>query len=249
MKKLTKHLLLLAFVMAFAVSMAIVGGTAKRNEVFAEDEQSVSVPTKFTGTNVALDGGVIFNFHTDATTGDGSYVLVQFNDDQYALTENVGGTFKFYGIAPQQMGDTLTAELYTAADEKVATLAQTSVKATLESLLAMTQSSVGLDSVQYRAMKETVVDLLNYGASAQNYTNYKTDCLVNADLSEQDASLATAKKLNATSHRALSANNTMWRGANVIFDSRIGLMFAFKTADDNTGEASELEGYTITIDG
>ena len=228
--------------MVFAAATAVFG----LNTAFSSFADGASA--KITGVSVGLDGGIILKFHTDANDGDGSYLLVNFNDKTYRLEDSHGGVFSFDGVAPHQMGDKINADLYNAQGEVTSAVVGITVKSNLMSLLDMTEMSSGLNKIRYAAMRETVVDLLNYGAAAQHYVGYNVETLANSDLTEEQAQLAT-EPLTATSEKYVSENNTMWLGANVRFDARVGLIFAFKTAEDNFGDQSETKDYVVTVNG
>ena len=103
---------------------------------------------------------------TMAVTEDGT---ATGNLNQYA--------YSFRGVSPQCMGDTITATLVLNG-ETLATKS-TSVLEYCQRLLSYSAAQLGLTEAKYAAMKTAIADLLEYGAAAQTYMNYRTDALVN----------------------------------------------------------------------
>ena len=94
--------------------------------------------------------------------------------------------------------------------------------------------------------KKLLVDLLNYGAAAQTYFGYKTDALVNADLTDEQRALASktyslpdAAENEAGANSAFPAAIT---GKNILFGNRITLLVA-----TDFGQGSDLSGVSLRI--
>ncbi|MBR1891579.1 MAG: hypothetical protein IJ811_03680, partial [Clostridia bacterium] len=214
---------LVAFAFLFAASIPVKAHADETNAV--------------TGMNVSLGEDIIVKFHTTAVKGDGSYMKVSFNGNEYEMTTE-DGVFRFNGVAPQLLGKEYVATLYDAEGAVIGS-ASGSVKNYLTDLLGKTYEQSGCaDALQYAAMRELCVDLLNYGAAAQKYVDYDIENLVNAQLSQTEAALATAD-LTAVDKKAV--NGAYWKGANVRFNSNLGVYFAF--------DAENVEGLTVTING
>jgi hypothetical protein len=100
------------------------------------------------------------------------------------------------------------------------------VKAYLEELLVMG----GVDA----KTKTLVVDLLNYGAAAQTYANYKTETLANVDLTaEQKAFATTFDETKAQSVLAVqNAETVSFTGARLWLDSQVNVGFRIALAND-----------------
>lgn len=82
---------------------------------------------------------------------------------------------KTAGIAPKDMGDTIYFAVYARLTDGSYTYSK--LVSYSPSTYAYAQLSSGNE-----VMKSLVVAMLNYGAAAQKYFGYKTDCLVNAAL-------------------------------------------------------------------
>ena len=134
---------------------------------------------------------------TDATVGK-----YDANSDCYIFT--------FNQLPPQTMGDTITATLMWSG-EVLAEMKDYSIKDYAEALLKDNDSS--------DVLKQLVSDMLHYGAAAQNYTGYKTDALVTADV--EGIKTASAVDLtNVTTDLTLSESTgtVKFTSAGVWFD-------------------------------
>ncbi len=239
-----KTLLLSVLTAIFAMSLtvlAIMGFASK--SAFTADAATNGV----TDMSVSLGEDIVVKYYTDATPDDASYLEVVFNGETFKIEEHVDGVFAFNGVAPQQMGDVMEATLKASDGTAIGETKHKSVKSYLESVLVLSQAD-GQNAMQYAAMKELAVDLLNYGAAAQTYVEYNTDALANADLTTDQAALATGAVKVATSDKASTGD--MFVGAGVRFDSKLGLYFVFEAEDTENltlkinGEDAEYKAYT-----
>lgn len=129
--------------------------------------------------------------------------------------------FKFTGIASYQIGNTLTATLdgtkygnhYTTSAEAADVY---SVKQYAEDSLAETTSEL---------FAELLVDLLNYGAASQTYFGYRTDALVNANLTAEQKALPANYDPDVTDSYEIIEKS----GSTVAFDKR-SVVFGANTA-------------------
>ncbi len=239
-----KTLLLSVLTAIFAMSLtvlAIMGFASK--SAFTADAATNGI----TDMNVSLGEDIVVKYYTDATADDCSYLEVVFNGETFKIEEHVDGVFAFNGVAPQQMGDVMEATLKASDGTAIGETKQQSVKSYLEAILALSQED-GQNPMQYAAMKELAVDLLNYGAAAQTYVGYNTDALANVDLTTDQAALATGDIAVAASDKASTGD--MFVGAGVRFDSKLGLYFVFEAEDTANltlkinGEDAEYKAYT-----
>ena len=86
-----------------------------------------------------------------------------------------------------------------------------------------------------------LADLLNYGAAAQKYTNYKTGELVNADLPVSGSTVAPTDKDNVREVTVSSDTSLKLTAAGVRFDY-VNSIYVKLTA-------ASLDGVTVTIGG
>ena len=190
--------------------------------------------------SLSLDENIIVKFRTSATNDDGSFLKISHNGKVSKITSNYGGVFSYTDVAPQNIGDELTAALYAKDGSQIGYPVTFSVKSYLKVLLSVDYETSGCESeMKYTAMRELAVNLLNYGSAAQIYTGHNTDALANAGLSDELKALATAPiSVNGTDR---VVNGDAWVGAGVRFDYRLGIYYVF--------EAASLDGVVASING
>ena len=162
-----------------------------------------------------------FTFNEEETVVDGVATGVE---NEYAYT--------FTGIAPQCMGDNIKADLI-FNDAVVATKDGYSVLANCQNLLAESAAELGLTDGQYAAMETLIADLLVYGAKAQVYRSYKTDALVDADVTGATALGAISEDNNVKYTEGSSNDAVAFTAAGVFFDYANSLYYKF-TAPEMT---------------
>ncbi len=224
-------------------------------------EVPVVIPDlEFAAASLTLSEGISINFKADAALfGDGLYtdptVTFVFNkgaEDERTFTTSsyaVSGdkyVFQLKNIRPDWMGDTVTASLTATLDgESVTSEALEYSIATycynqLEGLTAKT------------ALSTLLVDILNYGAAAQQYTGYKTGSLVNKDLGEKAAwgtseapSLIGAPTIGTGVEDAAAT----WKGVALYLRETTRIRVSF-TADsiENVTVTATIGGMTHTLD-
>lgn len=242
MRNQAKHILRAGLAVILVLSMLVSASVMCFAETDTSTETVVKVGIK--GKDVSLGEDIRVRFYTDSTTDDGSKLVVKFNDEEYEITqsqyvENRGNAFIFVGVTPQKLGDEMTATLYDADGTQIGDAVTLSVKSYIEELLAKSLEDSGMSKLKYQAMRELCVNMLNYGAAAQTYVDYKTDNLVNKDLSDELKALATEKITVTDTDKAV--NGDAWVGAGVRFDYKLGLYYVFK--------AASADEYTATING
>lgn len=241
--------LTLSFAMtcAMAVTTLIAPSIAKADETFAITKASVSL-----GNDLAISYYV--------TVPEGYEVTGEFTYKSETVPAGApidqDGTkvFRFDGITPQNMGEDVKLTVSVSNDGSVAPIEYTySVKDYCVGVLDCTAEQLGISEVKFERMKTLATDMLNYGAAAQVYTNYKTDALVNADVVQTYASVYDeAEPVDSWEFGdSLNGGHTSdleWFGARLRFESYIGLEVAIlaqnQSADwlgvtfvnENTGE-------------
>ena len=175
------------------------------------------------------------------------YISANYMGKDYKLenaTEaNIGDVeykvFTFYGVSPDKMAEKVMATLYakkaTDAEYTVFDEVEYSVQQYCLNKLNSTDASTEL--------KTLCKKILNYGAAAQVYNNYKADELVNADVLTVGEKKLNAEALNLQSAYAISESGNdsvaVWKGANLYFSNKISLKFYFS--------ATEITGATATV--
>lgn len=148
------------------------------------------MPAKISGVSVSLgkDLSLLYQIEiADGTSFDDFRMVFAFNDDTRELVGAENGKYTLAGIAPHQMGDTVTATLYYG--DEVVDVYTTSIKAYLDAIIAGDYSEEA---------KQLANDLLIYGAAAQKHTGHNTDALVTDKLPEVDDNDRPIDKVAAT---------------------------------------------------
>ena len=136
--------------------------------------------------------------------------------------------YTFRGLAPQCMGDNIVAELILNG-EVLATRETSSVLEYCNQLLNASAAQLGISESKYAAMRTAVADILEYGAQAQIYRNYKTDSLVNAGITGQTTfqTLTSTHKQVGTS----SMTGVAFKGVGLYFDYVNSLYVSFEATN------------------
>ena len=194
---------------------------------------------KFEGANLQLGSDITVNYYATIGTGDVNNTYVKFTregcDTEYiAYPQKVAGStmylFAYKGLAPQTLGDEITAELY--IDGKlVSTYDGYSARQNAINTLANKGSEVKLNNL--------IKSLLNYGAAAQKYADYQTDNLVSTDYKVE---LLTPTEADSVRLIGDPINDsTKLTALGVYFDS-VNKMYVKFMADS-------LDGVTVTFNG
>lgn len=186
-----------------------------------------------TGAQVTVGSDLTMKYYVDVTNieniGDGDLTM-RFSIDGEVIdtvTGTVNGSqyvFDFSDLAPQRMADKIKAEvLYKGALIDVKD--DYSIKTNAQNLL--TANADNAELCQF------IIDMLYYGAAAQQYTNYNTDNLANdgitgASATTPDASWARVLENNST------PDTVYFRAATVWFDSVNKLIIKLSAVTENT---------------
>jgi hypothetical protein len=191
-----------------------------------------------------LRDNLAVNFKVVPQAGYENYaVKFVFNGEETVVTEYTveEGTgryvFPFTNIAPNQMADTITATLTTtfAGEEVVCNTVDYSAATYCYNQLGKDVSA---------ELKTLLVDLLNYGAAAQTYTNYNTEALVNASLTAEQKALGTAEtpavenKLN-TKFAVVENATATWKSAGLNLKENVCVRLKFA--------ADSIEGLSVKV--
>lgn len=145
--------------------------------------------------------------------------------------------FIYRGVAAKEMGDTLTAVLEFTRDG-------VDYNGTVDVYSLKEYATERLENSSDEYFKNLLVSLLNYGAAAQTYFNYKTDALVNAGLTDAQKALSSQNyNLTTTAENGENASYpASITGKNILFGNRIILLAA-----TSFGEDSDLTGVSLRI--
>ncbi len=148
---------------------------------------------------------------------------------------NNGGNkyvYVFEGVAPQCMGDNIKAELVLDG-EVLAVKDGYSVLQYCKNTLAKSAAELDMTQTKLDALKTLIADLLEYGAKAQIYKGYKTNELVNKDIT--GASVFTELTTTVKKASATTIAGVKFTAAGVYFDYTNALFVKF-TAPNMVGE-------------
>lgn len=170
--------------------------------------QDITVHYRAVLTDAHLAAQMRFTFCGQSFTTDGK----ETGENEYV--------YSFAGIAPHMMGENLKAELVLNG-KALAVKDEYSVETYCKNMLVKEGVS--------ESLKTLLADLLAYGAAAQNYKNYKTDSLVNA---ENAGTPSQFTEIVETGERFTSGSLEGCRlvSVNVRFDSVNQLKFTFSAA-------------------
>ena len=206
---------------------------------------------KFKNYSLSLASNIEMNFNVNESVLAGltdPYVVVNCAGDETVLTdyttENGVYTFKFNKIYPQLLGEDVTAVLHAKdgiVDHYSAPYTK-SVKGYCNNQFSR------LDHAQWAKFHTLLVNLLNYGANAQTYVNYKTNDLANKDLTAEQQSWAltdvgTLNNVRNYNAEVIDNPTVTFSAASLSLGSTVGISIQFTTPDvDNTKIVATVRG-------
>ena len=148
--------------------------------------------------------------------------------------------FTFDKITAQYMGASfdmkITANCKSLNNTRVTVAEKTdySVKTYLETLLASDAETLGIGEAKFAKMQTLVVDLLNYGAAAQVYTDTDVENLVNEDIETyQNKASAFDDTIESQLYRVSSTDGKIsFTAARLWIDSEVNVGFKLQVAAD-----------------
>jgi hypothetical protein len=233
--------------------------TVQEKHFMEENQFSFEMPTiseqakEISQVTVSLGDNINVNYYAHIK---GNFSSVQMRFTINGASRVVDGVkvdglnkyrFTCEGIAPQMMGDEINAVLIVdgvVTDE----VDGFTVEGYAHKLLDMNWAELALATTKEESIERAdalhalLVDLLDYGASAQNYKNYKTDELVNrgvSDSDEFDASIVESVKASTT---PVGDSGAKFVGATVRFDNVNSLRFDFTIGNASTSDISVVIG-------
>ena len=168
------------------------------------------------------------------------------NIDEYVASSSAY-TLKFENIAAKEMGDEFRATIH-AFDADGNEYYGPTMASSMESYLKGVLRN-GTTAAQIK-MKPLCVDMLNYGAAAQNYFEYNTDELVNADLTEEELALGTTEiPTYSDTYATTDTDNVIQiRAKAASFGSKVTMNVVFNVTN-YTGDYNDLVYKVIDEDG
>ena len=155
--------------------------------------------------------------------GRGDAVQTIAFEDWNTTTINSDAHFyvTFNGIAAKEMTDDVHVTIYNADGEAISNTWTDSVR-------SQAMRNLAKDTIS-DAEKTMVVDMLNYGAAAQEFFGYHTDDLANAMLTDDQKAIATSDTTYTDTH----TGSENYFASNLLLESNIKLMFAFRNVDES----------------
>ena len=240
MKKNAKKILVsLELLSVFA--MGVVSSNALTMPVCAE-ELSI-VENAITDVQLSLTENVLVKFYANVPAEATEVKMTfDFNGKNTVITGEQNGNqmmFCFEGVTPQHFNDEITATLsYLENDVEKTCTKKMSVQKYCTTILKSNAATFGITEHAFQDLKTLVVDILNYGAEAQKYTNEDLDNLVTNVLTEDEKSLATSFESvkvnlrNDLSFSDKSNKDVMWKEASLRFNYNLNLKLTFDTLVD-----------------
>ena len=204
-------------------------------------------PLKFYSASVVFQTNLKINFKVKQSLfAQGSYtdpyVVFDFNGTQTRVSDyTVDGdkyVFSFANIGPHMLNDTISATLHANYNDQdcVSSAQNYSIATYCYNKLGQYNPTDNPERVEYLAL---MVDLLNYGAAAQKYRNYKTDALANTRLTAEQVTWGTTQEpelesVTNTAYAVVENPSVTWYSANLNYQSTVRLLFKFN-ADDIDG--------------
>ena len=189
----------------------------------------------FKGISVSLNENIVLKFEVENYT-EGYTLTFNYKNKDY-VGEVKGGVAEFAYVTPQYLDEVVTATIYDSEKKEVTHTAK-SVKEYLYELIRAKKADYSkMPCEQFAAMKTLAVDMLNYGAAAQaKYLEKDSYTLVNADLTTEEAALATTFAAPGESVQATLSGTKAgyeWVSAGIRFDYNVSLYFVIKPLTEN----------------
>ncbi len=203
-----------------------------------ESESVLSTELKFAGASLTLQDNLVINYKINKSLMENGYsnpyIKFVFNDEEIFIKDyrilNDKYVFDFTDIAPNKMGDIIYATLYA---EKNGTIYESETKEYSISSYCYNMLEQ-YSTEEYAEFRTLLVDLLNYGAASQNYTEYKVDDLVNVALTDKQMNWATSEIEEFTSvmdkeYEVVDNPSVTWKGASLYLQDSVEMLFKIST--------------------
>lgn len=151
--------------------------------------------------------------------------------------------YTYTGIAAKEMGSLVTATVHGTKDGT-----EYAGKSLKYSVKQYAYNKLKADTTDAK-FKTMLVDMLNYGAAAQEYWGYNPKNLVNAELTDAQKAYATQNVPTLTDNRAVSgmANGLELKGITLLMQEKIAIKYYF-THKNYTGKMSDLTMKVTYVD-
>ncbi|MGM9554414.1 MAG: hypothetical protein ACI3V2_08930, partial [Faecousia sp.] len=147
---------------------------------------------------------------------------------------------EFAGLAAKNMGDSFTATIHAEAADGTQYVGISMTASVADQIKTTLRKSTAT-----AAAKTLAVDMLNYGAAAQQYFGYDTEHLVNGDLTAEELAYGTQEVPTIANTMSKTGTGTITVVTpSVTLRSKVTLNMLFNTAN-YTGDVSKLT-YKVT---
>ena len=189
--------------------------------------------------SLSLESSITMNFKVlkdSVSSFDDFYVAVKFGEKEEKITEYKQNgnyyVFSYKGINPQLMNDEITAVLHAKNGNKEYTSPQKVMSVKEYAYTVLDRYS----TEEHSKLRTLLVDLLNYGAMAQKYVGYKTDHLVNSDLTDTQKSWASKntedfKNIRDFNFKTISNPSVQWNSCGLVLNNSIMIRAKFSAKD------------------
>lgn len=167
------------------------------------------------------------NFAVDTQkVANADYVTIKKGDTTQTVAledcEKVGGYYviPYKGLAAKEMGDLLKVAVYDQDDNQIAPIKNDSIASYVNRIF---------DTTQDELLKRLLVDMLNYGAAAQQAFGYDTDNLVSDVLTAEQKSFGTQTKPVCINDRYITGDTSVYGGTNFVLENQISMQMRVKT--------------------
>lgn len=206
-----------------------------KNKAAPEEKPALAIDK----ASISLESSITMNFKvpkSSLSSYDDFYMTFKCNGKEEKTTQYKQNgdyyVFSYKGINPQLMNDEVTAVLHAkkGTEEYTSPEKALSVKEYAYTLLDRYSSD------EYSKLRTLLVDLLNYGAMAQKYVGYKTDNLVNSELTAVQKSWGSNgaekfKNISDLNYKTISSPTAQWNTCGLVLNNSIMLRAKFSAKD------------------
>lgn len=198
---------------------------------YCGEQKTEAIPAKFYGTSVELGNtlDMYFAFYNRLVDENGKVVFVrEFADGTTETTEAPITSFKknnslyditYTGLAAKEMCDTIHVYVYNG-DGTLVGQHSDSIRSYI--LRQLREKDYG---AEFRTL---CVDLLNYGAAAQETFGYNTNDLANKDLTAEELAEGTQIVAAYTNKQAVTGTTAAYYGTAYLLETKISMTMAVR---------------------
>ncbi len=208
-----------------SIVVSITGDWIDNNTLVSDFSLKSTVNSKTYSRNISLGEDISINYYTpdDFANAQMRFTMNDVTSDLISGEKIADGyKFTFAGVAPQNIGDEITAEIVVNG-EVIKTITH-SVKEDLITLKGKTATQLGYSNSKYATMLTLIDDLLCYGGAAQEHQSYKLDALVSDGIDGSEFI-----PLTFTDFNGVVSNDIIWQSGSLYFDSVNKIRIKFKS--------------------